>query len=315
MRLRKSNLVLASLPLYHSFGYICIEATDTLNGLSTVYTSMKPKPREVLQAIAEEKVTTLHGTPTTFYDILRSPDFGKTDISSLENGTIGATTLHPAAIAEIIANLNLRDFMTGYGLTETSGACSFGDGKDFRGYELFDETYARILKENGSVAGPGEKGEIQLKGPTVFKEYLNDREKTTAVLDGEGWFRTGDLGTMNEDRKLIVSGRVSDLIIKGGVNISPAEIEPVLMEHPSILEAHVVGVGDDRLGEEVCAWIKLRADKGCSEEHVRDFAAKKLSRIKVPKYVIVTDEFPKTSLGKISKMKLREAFELMRKKD
>ncbi|OQR74321.1 acyl-CoA synthetase family member 2 [Tropilaelaps mercedesae] len=192
MRLRHSNVVMACLPLYHSFGYLCIEANNTLNGLTTVYTSTKPKPAEILEMMERQRVTTVHGTPTTFFDILNCSSFGRRDLSTVQNGTIGATTLHASVIQNVIEKLRLKDLMLGYGLTETSGACSFADGTNFRGYKPFPGTEFRIAKsaEEMTLDDQQARGEIQIRGATLFLEYLNDDVKTRATFTDDGWFRT-----------------------------------------------------------------------------------------------------------------------------
>ncbi|XP_022658791.1 acyl-CoA synthetase family member 2, mitochondrial-like isoform X4 [Varroa destructor] len=311
MRLRHSNIVLASLPLYHSFGYLCVEANNTLNGLTTVFTSASPKPSEIIEMIERHRVTTLHGTPTTFFDILCCPDFGQRNLSCVENATIGATTLHPSVIENVINKLHLKELMLGYGLTETSGACSYADGKAFRGYAPFPGTKFRIAKANNDVIvdGSGIQGELQIRGPTLFLEYLNDEKKTREAFTDDGWFRTGDLGYLNKHGLFEICGRTSDLIIKGGVNIFPVEVEKVLLEHPAIAEAHVLGVFDERFGEEICAWIKLRPDTWLSAGSVIRYCAGKLQNIKIPKHVVFASGFPRTNVGKVSKKLLREAFE------
>lgn len=282
------------LPLYHAFGHVDFSIFGIAEGVTTVYLPPGTAPADTLACIEQYRCTGIQGTPTLYHDLLHCPEFGRRDISRLREGLIGATSLKRPALENIAEKLRLRRLVTGYGLTETAGPVAFGLHQE-EVYRPMPHTEIR-LREN----------EIHVRGPTVFPGYWDHHE--SGILP-DGWLPTGDQGELTENNLLRIRGRIKDLVIKGGVNISPEEIELALAEHESVEEASVVGVPDERLGEELCAWVRLAPGtrRNLTEQQLRDYCKSKVNSLKVPKYIEIVEDFPRTSVGKISKRDIRSS--------
>lgn len=282
------------MPLYHAFGHVDFSICGIVEGMATVYLEPGTAAAHILACIEQYRCTTIQGTPTVYHDLLHCPELGSRSISTLCEGLIGATSLQRPALDNIVEKLRIRRLVMAYGLTETAGPVAVGP-YDEDGYRPLPHTEFH-LRGN----------ELHVRGPTVFAGYWDHHE---SGLLPDGWLPTGDQATLTETGMLSIRGRIKDLVIKGGVNISPEEIEIALTEHESVEEASVVGVPDERLGEELCAWVRLAPGVADSttEQQLRDHCKRRVNSLKVPKYIEIVEDFPRTSVGKISKPDIRSA--------
>nr|XP_037280735.1 medium-chain acyl-CoA ligase ACSF2, mitochondrial-like [Rhipicephalus microplus] len=286
------SVMCCAMPLYHAFGHVDFAICSIAEGMTTVYLPPGTPTTHILACIEQYRCTTLQGTPTLYHDLLHCPEFGRRDISSICEGLIGATSLQRPALENIADKLRLRRLVMAYGLTETAGPMAIGLHTE-AGYQPLPHTECRLCDN-----------ELQVRGPTVFAGYWDHPE---SGLLPDGWLPTGDQAELTEQNLLRIRGRIKDLVIKGGVNISPEEIELALVEHESVEEASVVGVPDERLGEELCAWVRLApgARNKITEQQLREHCKRKVNSLKVPRYFEIVDDFPRTSVGKISKRDIR----------
>uniref|UniRef100_A0A8C9KTY7 Medium-chain acyl-CoA ligase ACSF2, mitochondrial n=1 Tax=Serinus canaria TaxID=9135 RepID=A0A8C9KTY7_SERCA len=258
----------------------------------------------------------LLGTPTMFIDMLSQPDFDSYDLSTLRGGIIGGSSVPPEIMKTIITKMHMPALVVAYGTTENSPVTFMGfpdDSIDQRtetvGY-IFPHTEAKIEDpETGQSVPLNTPGELQIRGYCVMLGYWNDPAKTSEVITAEGWYKTGDIGVLNEHGYCKIVGRCKDMIIRGGENIYPAELEQFLHTHPKVEEVQVVGVKDSRMGEEICACIRLRAGQDCTKEEIKAFCKGKISHFKIPRYVVFVSQYPLTVSGKIQKHKLKEQME------
>ncbi|XP_065294088.1 medium-chain acyl-CoA ligase ACSF2, mitochondrial-like isoform X2 [Dermacentor albipictus] len=286
------SVMCCALPLYHAFGHVSFSICGILEGMTTMYLAPGTTAAHVLACIEQYRCTTIQGTPTLYHDLLACPELESRNISSLCEGVVGATSLQRPALEKIAQKLRIRRLLMAYGLTETAGPVAVGQYNE-GGYRPLPHTEFH-LRAN----------ELHVRGPMVFAGYFDHHE---SGLLPDGWLPTGDQAKLTETGLLNIRGRIKDLVIKGGVNISPEEIEIALTEHESVEEASVVGVPDERLGEELCAWVRLVPGVGTTEEQLRDHCKHRVNSLKVPKYIEIVDDFPRTSVGKISKPDIRSA--------
>ncbi|XP_022795327.1 acyl-CoA synthetase family member 2, mitochondrial-like isoform X3 [Stylophora pistillata] len=285
------------VPLYHCFGMVLGSLMSATYGTTSVYPSRGFDAGAVLTAIQQEKCNSLYGTPTMFIDVLNHPALEKFDVSSLRTGK----------------KVVIRSFNTiCYGLTETSPVTTqtlMDDPIDLRVSTIgrvHPNNEVKIVDSDDRVVPVNSAGEICFRGYNVMLGYWDDKEKTDACIDPSGWFHSGDLATMDENGYIKVIGRIKDLIIRGGENIYPTEVEQFLYTHPKIQDVQVIGVPDPRLGEEVCAWIKLHAGETATPEEIKEFCKGQISHFKIPRYIKFADEFPLTVTGKVKKFVMRE---------
>uniref|UniRef100_A0AC34RGF1 Acyl-CoA synthetase n=1 Tax=Panagrolaimus sp. JU765 TaxID=591449 RepID=A0AC34RGF1_9BILA len=310
---KRNETVCLPVPLYHSFGSV-----GMLKVLNHRETAVLPSPtfnaEATLKAIAEEKCTLLYGTPTMFIDVLNRPELPKTDISSLHGGIIAGAPCPISLCQRMVKELNMKDFVVCYGSTEISPVVAMShlsESPEERcksvGHVL-DHLEMAIFDKNNQIVERGEMGEIVARGYSVMQGYFNDDEKTREAITADRWYHTGDTGFMNPDGSVVISGRSKDMIIRGGENIYPTEIEQLLHKHPEIDDVHVIGVPDQRLGEEICAWIRLATHSKLTPEKVKEFCQGKISHNKIPKYILFKKEsdFPLTATGKVMKHELKK---------
>ena len=302
------------VPFYHCFGMVMGNLGSTTHGATMVIPNDAFEPVSVLQAVQEERCTSLYGVPTMFIAELAVPDFDSYDLSSLRTGIMAGSPCPVEVMKQVIERMNMDDVTIAYGMTETSPVStqtSADDSIDKRVGSVgrvHPHVEIRIADpETGATVPRGTAGEFQTRGYSIMKGYWNEAEKTAQAIDTEGWMRTGDLAVMDEEGYVNITGRIKDLIIRGGENISPREIEEFLYGHPDIIDVQVVGVPDQRFGEEVCAFVRTRDGASVNTDTVREFCQGRIAHYKVPKYVICVDEFPMTVTGKIQKYLLRDA--------
>jgi fatty-acyl-CoA synthase len=277
-------------------------------------------PLTVLASVQQEKCTALHGVPTMFISELNHPMFSLFDLSSLRTGIMAGSLCPIETMKNVMEKMNMNELIIVYGLTESSPgmtATRVTDSPEIRSSTVGKAYPAVEVKvadpETGIELIPGQQGELCCRGYNVMKGYYKNPEATANAIDAEGWLHSGDLGVMDENGYFRVTGRIKDMIIRGGENIYPREIENFLYTHPGIEAVEVAGVASEKYGEEVCAFIRRKAGTQFSEEDVIDFCRGKIARFKIPRYIFFVEEFPMTASGKIQKYKLREmAAELIR---
>ncbi len=301
------------VPFYHCFGMVMGNLGSTTHGATMVIPAAAFEPVATLKAVAEEKCTSLYGVPTMFIAQLADPSFSEHDLSSLRTGIMAGSPCPIEVMKQAIEQMNMDQVTIAYGMTETSPVSTqtgVDDDIDKRVAtvgQVHPHVEVKIIHpETGETVERGESGEFCTRGYSVMKGYWNDPEKTDLAIDAEGWMHTGDIATMDGEGYVNIVGRIKDMIIRGGENVYPREIEEFLYSHPKIKDVQVIGVPDAKYGEEVMAWVQTEEGVSLSVEEVRDFCKGRIAHYKVPRYVNVAAEFPMTVTGKIQKYKLRE---------
>ena len=312
MRLTAADSVCIPVPLYHCFGMVLGVLAAMTHGAVSVLSGDAFEPLAVLEAVAKERCTALYGVPTMFIAELGHPRFGEFDLSSLRTGIMAGSPCPTAVMRRVVAEMHMPEVTICYGMTETSPV-SFqsqpDDSLDRRVGtvgRVHPHVQVKIIDADGRVAPCGVAGELLTRGYSVMRGYWNDAERTRDVIDTGGWMHTGDLAVIDDEGYCNIVGRVKDMIIRGGENISPREIEEFLYLHPVVFDVAVVGVPDPKYGEEVCACIRLRSGMTASEDEIREFCRNRIAHYKVPRYVRFVESFPLTISGKVQKYLIRE---------
>lgn len=312
MKLTKDDRLCIPVPFFHCFGCV-LGVLACVSVGATIVPIQEFNATQVLQTVQDEKCTALHGVPTMFIAELNDPDFEKYDLSSLRTGIMAGSNCPIEVMKAVIEKMGAKEITIAYGQTESSPVITQTRTDD--PIHLRVETVGRALPNvEVKIVEPGTnkevpcgvQGELCTRGYHVMKGYYNNPEATKEAIDEEGWLRTGDLAIMDENGYCRITGRLKDMIIRGGENIYPREIEEFLYQHPKILDVQVVGVPDEKYGEEVMAWIILKPGQTATAEEVQEFCRGKISRHKIPRYIEFTDSYPMTASGKIQKFKLRE---------
>ncbi|WP_132993184.1 AMP-binding protein [Gordonia zhaorongruii] len=311
----EADRICLPVPFYHCFGMVMGNLAAISHGSAMVIPGPAFDPQTALEAVEKYRCTSLYGVPTMFIAELALLDSGASfDLSTLRTGIMAGSPCPEAVMRRVIDEMNMEEVSICYGMTETSPVSTQTRTDD--PLELRVGTVGRVgphleIKIADPITGETlpreETGEFCTRGYSVMQGYWNEPEKTAGAVDGHGWMHTGDLGVMGEDGYARITGRIKDMVIRGGENIYPREIEEFLYTHPDIVDAQVIGVPDAKYGEELMAWIRLREGAaGLDADSLREFAAGKVSRHKIPKYVHVVDEFPMTVTGKVRKVEMRE---------
>jgi fatty-acyl-CoA synthase len=313
MRLTQEDSVCIPVPLYHCFGMVIGNLGCICHGATAVFPAEAFEPHSVLSVVAEEKCTALHGVPTMFIAELDHPEFENFDLSSLRTGIMAGAPCPESVMKQVIGKMNMQQILIAYGQTELSPVSHATEPDDALEKRVgtvgkpCPHLETKIVDENNRVVTIGEKGEICTRGYAVMRGYWDDEEKTRETIDVGGWLHSGDIGIMDDEGYVRVTGRIKDMIIRGGENIYPREVEEFLYTHEKIQEVQVVGVPDERLGEQVCAWIKFHEGQTLTEDEVRAFCKNKITHFKVPHYIRFVEDYPMTVTGKIMKFKMRDA--------
>ncbi|XP_061740886.1 medium-chain acyl-CoA ligase ACSF2, mitochondrial-like [Nerophis ophidion] len=304
------------VPLFHCFGSVLGGICMAVHGITLVFPSTAYDSQANLEALHNEKCTFLYGTPTMFTDMINRPDLEKYDLSSMEAGIIAASPCPPELIAKVKAKMHMKEFMIGYGTTENSPVTFLGFPLDNDELKLntvgcvMHHVEAKVVDVNTEETVPlGATGELLIRGSCVMHGYWDEQEKTQEVISKDRWYRTGDIASLNALGYCRIEGRIKDMIIRGGENIYPAEIESFLLSHPQVKDVQVVGVKDERLGEQVCACIRLKEGQACTAEEIRTFCKGQISYFKIPHYVVFVDDFPMTASKKVKKNVLKVEME------
>ncbi|WP_068252647.1 AMP-binding protein [Janibacter corallicola] len=302
------------VPFYHCFGMVMGNLAATSHGACMVIPAPSFEPEATLRAVVEEKCTSLYGVPTMFIGELGLPDFAEYDLSTLRTGIMAGSTCPVEVMKQVVAEMNMDEVAISYGMTETSPVSTMTRTDDdlARRTETVGRSMPHVESKvidpvTGVTVPRGETGELCTRGYCVMLGYWEDPEKTAEAIDRARWMHTGDLATMDDDGYISIVGRIKDVVIRGGENVYPREVEEFLYTHPAIADVQVIGVPDDHYGEEIMAWVVLRpGHDALTAEQVREFASGKLAHYKIPRYVHVTEEFPMTVTGKVRKVEMRE---------
>ncbi|KAM4715467.1 medium-chain acyl-CoA ligase ACSF2, mitochondrial [Anableps anableps] len=308
--------VCVPVPLYHCFGSVGGGISMAVHGITLVFPSAGYNGKANLEAMESERCTYIYGTPTMYVDMLSQLDLAKYDLSSIEGGIMAGSPCPPELVKKLVVQMGIKEMTIGYGTTENSPVTFLGcplDNMERKcetvGY-VIDHVEAKIVNcTTGQVMPLGMKGEIMIRGYCVMLEYWSDQAKTKECITKDRWYKTGDIGSFDAYGYCRIDGRIKDMIIRGGENIYSAEIEQFLHTHPKVNEAQVVGVNDSRMGEEVCACIKLVDGQECTAEEIKAFCKGQIAHFKIPRYILFVTSFPLTATGKIQKQKLREEAE------
>ena len=314
MRLTKDDKLCIPVPLYHCFGMVLGTLVCVAHGATMVLPCEAFDPELVVKAVQEEQCTALHGVPTMFIAELDLPNLGTFDLSSLRTGIIAGSTCPIELMKRLIELMDLTELVIGYGQTECSPIDSMTAiddslearvttvGRPHTNWEM------KIGREDGSIAAIGETGEVCARGYGVMLGYWEDDTKTGEAIDQEGWMHSGDLGEMDGDGFIKITGRIKDMIIRGGENIYPREIEEFLYTHPAIQEVQVFGIPDNKYGETVAAWVQLREGETTTPETIRDYCQGQITHFKIPRHIKLVTAFPMTVTGKIQKFVMRDQY-------
>ncbi|WP_439639294.1 AMP-binding protein [Nevskia sp.] len=313
IRLQPGDKVCIPVPLYHCFGMVMGNLGALTHGAAMVYPGEAFDPLATLQAVAAERCTALYGVPTMFIAQLDHPSFASHDLSSLRTGIMAGSPCPVEVMRAVMSRMNVAEVTIAYGMTETSPV-SFQTAVDDpiecrvgTVGRIHPHVEVKIVDGQGRIVPRGETGELCTRGYPVMLGYWGDEAKTRESIDSAGWMHTGDLATLDEAGYCRIVGRIKDMVIRGGENVYPREVEEYLYRHPAIADVQVVGVPDARFGEELCAWIILRPGMSASEEDIRAFCRGQIAHYKVPRYLRFVDGFPMTVTGKIQKFLIREA--------
>ncbi|WP_166267581.1 AMP-binding protein [Marinobacter caseinilyticus] len=310
----ENDRLVVPVPLYHCFGMVMANLGCVTHGATMIYPGEGFEPRSVLEAVHREKATALYGVPTMFIAELADPEFEQFDLSSLRTGIMAGSICPAEVMRQVNSKMNMKEVQIAYGMTETSPVSTQTSSLD--PFEKQVTTVGRTQPHletkivdpvNGRVVPRGEIGELCTRGYSVMLKYWDNDEKTQEAIDDAGWMHTGDLAQMDEDGYIQIVGRIKDMVIRGGENIYPKEIEEFFYTHPAIEEVQVTGIPDDKYGEELIAWVKLRPDADpVSADDLIAFCTGQIAHFKIPKNYKFVDEFPMTVTGKIQKFKMRE---------
>ncbi len=312
MALVANDKLCIPVPLYHCFGMVLGVLCATVSGATMVFPGEGFDAAETLRAVARNRCTALHGVPTMFTAMLDDPGFAQHDLSSLRTGVMAGAPCPIETMRKVVARMHMRELTIAYGMTETS-PISFQSAIDDP-LERRVSTVGRvqphlevkIVDAEGRIVPVGQKGELCTRGYSVMRGYWKDDARTRESIDAAGWMHSGDLATIDAEGYANIVGRVKDMLIRGGENVYPREVEEYLLRHPAIQDAQVFGVPDPKYGEEVCAWVVQRPGHALTEQEVRDFCRDRIAHYKVPRYVRIVEQFPLTATGKAQKFEMRK---------
>ncbi|GFT22818.1 medium-chain acyl-CoA ligase ACSF2, mitochondrial [Nephila pilipes] len=304
------HIVCCHLPLFHSFGCVHISLSTVFFQGTCVFPSAGFDAVLSLQAIEKHKCSIIFGTPTMYVDLINNYKSGEFNITSLNRGILGGAAAPPSLVEDIKKVLKVPNIQVGYGATETSPAVACNKlTDDFENVakaimQPIEYVETKVINDKGQIVPVNSKGELCVRGHNVFMGYWEKEEGIKAIPDKLRWFHSGDLAVMNEYGYIKIVGRIKDIIIRGGENIYPLEVESFISTHPAVLEVHICSVPDERMGEEACAWINLKKNMNLNEEEVKQFCKGQISHFKIPKYIMFVKDFPKTHSGKIKKFEM-----------
>jgi fatty-acyl-CoA synthase len=312
MRFSEADSLCIPVPLYHCFGMVLAVLACVSSGARMVFPGEAFEPLATLQAVAEERCTALHGVPTMFIAELDHPRFAEFDLSCLRTGIMAGSPCPIETMKRVVAQMHMNEVTIAYGMTETSPVSfqsSTSDPLDRRVStvgRIQPRLQAKVVDTTtGQVVPVGEKGELLVRGYSVMQGYWGDAARTAEAIR-DGWMHTGDLATIDAEGYCNIVGRAKDMLIRGGENVYPREVEEFLFRHPKVQSVQVFGVPDPKYVEEVCAWITLKPGEQCTEQEIRDFCRDQIAHYKVPRYIRFVNEMPMTITGKVQKFVMRD---------
>jgi len=313
MRLTADDRICVPVPLYHCFGMVMGNLAAVTSGATIVYPGEGFDPLATLRTVAEERCTALYGVPTMFIAELDNPAFGDFDLSSLRTGIMAGAPCPMEIMRRVMNRMHMAEITICYGMTETSPV-SFQSAPDdplerrvSTVGRVHPHVEVKIVDDDGSTVPHGQTGELYTRGYSVMQGYWQDDTQTRTVKDGDGWMHSGDLATIDEEGYCNIVGRLKDMVIRGGENLYPREIEEYLYGHPAIRDVQVFGVPDQHYGEELCAWVILHESATLDQQGLQDFCRGQIAHQKIPRYVRFVDSFPMTVTGKVQKFLMRDA--------
>ena len=312
IRLAPGERLCIPVPLYHCFGMVMGNLGCITHGATMVYPSEGFDPLAVLEAVEAEGCSALYGVPTMFIAMLGHAEFGRFDLTTLRTGIMAGSPCPIEVMKQVVKDMHMNEVTICYGMTETSPVSfqtSADDPLEKRVGSvgrIHPHVEVKVVDADGRIVPAGMAGELCTRGYSVMRGYWNDEEKTREAIDQARWMHTGDLATIDDEGYCNIVGRIKDMVIRGGENIYPREIEEFLYKHPKAADVQVIGVPDRKYGEELCAWIRLKADQTCTDEEIRQFCQGQIAHYKIPRYVKFVDAFPMTVTGKIQKYLMRE---------
>jgi fatty-acyl-CoA synthase len=313
LRMTARDRLCSPVPLYHCFGCVIASLLCFLTGAALILPAAVFDAGATLQAVAEERATAIYGVPTMFIAELQHPDFEKYDLTSLRTGIMAGAPCPIEVMRRVISDMHCPQMTIAYGQTESSPVITMSHVEDDIERRVgtvgcaLPETEVKITDPaSGDTLEIGQVGELCARGYLIMKGYDKNPEATAAAIDSEGWLHTGDLAVMREDGYFGIRGRSKEMIIRGGENIYPREIEEFLYTHPEISDVAVFGLPDEKLGEIVCAWVRLKPEAKATEQDIREYCRGKISYYKAPQYIRVVESFPMTVTGKLQKFRMRE---------
>src|SRR2546426_5800081 len=313
LRLSEVDRLCIPVPLYHCFGMVLSNLTCMTHGATMVFPCEGFDARAVLETVEAERCTALHGVPTMFIAELEHPEFARFDLTSLRTGIMAGAPCPVEVMRRVTEQMHLREITIAYGMTETSPVSfqsSVDDSLDRRVStigRIHPHQEVKIVDQNGRIVPRGVPGELLTRGYSVMSGYWEDPENTAAAIDPARWMHTGDLATIDEQGYINIVGRIKDMIIRGGENIYPREVEEFLYSHPDIADVQVIGVPSEKYGEEVMAWVKPREGATVTGEELAAWCKGKIASFKIPRHWKFVDSFPMTVTGKVQKFKMRES--------
>lgn len=313
MALTSEDRLCVPVPLYHCFGMVMSVLACITVGATLVFPAEAFEPSSVLKAVQDESCTALQGVPTMFIGELNAPDFDQYELSSLRTGIMAGSPCPVEVMKQVIGDMHMDECTIAYGMTETSPVSfqtSRTDSLERRTGTvgtIHPHAEVKVIDEDGNTVPRGTQGELCTRGYLVMQGYWDDAERTAESIDADGWMHTGDLGVIDDEGYCRITGRVKDMVIRGGENIYPREVEEFLYTHDAIEDVQVFGIPDEKFGEELCAWIKLREGAQVDEDTIKAFCKGQIAHYKVPRVVRFVDDYPMTVTGKIQKFEMRNA--------
>ena len=313
MALGPDDRLCIPVPLYHCFGMVLGVLCCAATGAAMVFPGEGFDAGDTLKSLARNRCTALHGVPTMFSAILDHPDFASHDLTTLRTGIMAGAPCPIETMRKVVARMHMQQITIAYGMTETS-PISFQSGtadplerRVSTVGRIQPHLEVKIVDAAGRIVPVGQQGELCTRGYAVMRGYWEDEARTREAIDAAGWMHSGDLATIDAEGYANIVGRVKDMLIRGGENVYPREIEEYLLRHPNVLDVQVFGVPDAKYGEEVCAWVIPRHGQQVGEQEIRDFCKGRIAHYKVPRYVRIVDQFPLTATGKAQKFEMRKA--------
>ena len=312
LKFTSSDKLCVPVPLYHCFGMVLSNVAALTHGAALVYPAEAFDPLTVLETVEAERCTALHGVPTMFIAELGHPNFKEFDLSSLRTGIMAGSPCPIEVMRRVVDEMHCKEMIIAYGMTETSPIITLTETDDPIEKQvttvgrISPHVEVKIIDDSGRIVAPGKTGELLSRGYNVMQGYWDDPQLTAESIDVAGWMHTGDLATMDEEGFCNIVGRVKDMVIRGGENIYPREIEEYLYRYEKISDVQVFGVPDEKFVEELCAWIILKPEETATEDDIREFCSGQIAHYKIPRYIRFVDAFPMTITGKVQKFAMRD---------